>query len=436
MTVLLWFVLIVLLVLVGVCGFVLVLHQRMQKSQGELQNDSISNRSSLDSVKTEIAHVKSGQAELQESVKSVETAFHVAEKRMSEVASELRLVREQQHSLASLSLQRLPALHRSAFLEQVSFEEFFEPQGMVIDMENPSPKDRAWLTALLGSSNFTIKAFETVKTFTERYGAFGPELIESLKSGSGKLMESAEGARWTVMENGRILGHGVMRNSPTLAHGAASVFSSVTMAAYILVAYDTQKQIRSVNELLTTLNDDVLWSRQARLEAIYESLRRVSQSAFTEDRGTVLHLIRDLHEIRSYLRRKIRAEVRRIKEPGFWRSLLQEAKSERERDAHFNHYRAQLEQAHRSFQLEAFAVSILNDPKLDISFIRSVQEEGSRLDQMHSIIEVSWLGEGGSREEQTQPAILTDVQELSALYAGSLSDARAIVIGLQQEVDA
>lgn len=436
MTGLIWVVLVVLVLLLVVCGYGLVLLQRMQKSQGELQNDTTANRSALDSLKAEIAHLKSGQAELHELVKGVETASQVADERLTAVVSDLSHVREEQHSLASASLQGLPALHRSDFLEQVSFEEFFEPKGIVIDMENPSPKDRAWLTALLGSSNYTIKAFETVKTFTERYGEFPPELMESLKSGSGKLMESAEGARWTVMENGRILGHGVMRNSPTLAHGAASVFSSVTMAAYILVAYDTQKQLRSVNELLTSLNDDVLWSRQARLEAIYESLRRVSQSAFAEDRGTVLHLIKELHEIRSYLRRKIRAEVRRIKQPGFWRSLFQEAKSERERDAHFNHYRAELEQTHRIFQLEAFAVSILNDPNLDLSFIRSIQEEGGRLDRMHSEIESSWLGEGGFRDEQEQPAILADVQELSSLYAGSLWDALAVVIGLQEEVDA
>ena len=93
-------------------------------------------------------------------------------------------------------------------------------------------------------------------------------------------MESAEGARWTVMENGRILGHGIIRNGPTLAHGAASIFSSVTMAAYVLVAHDTQKQLHRMNALLVALNDDVLWGRQAKLEAIYESLSEKLSNLF------------------------------------------------------------------------------------------------------------------------------------------------------------
>lgn len=96
-------------------------------------------------------------------------------------------------------------------------------------------------------------------------------------------MESTEGARWVVSENGKIIGQGVIRIGPTLAHGATSIFSSVTAAAFILVAHDTKKQLRRMNAVLSKLIYADVRSRQAKLEANYESLRRVSQSAFSQD---------------------------------------------------------------------------------------------------------------------------------------------------------
>jgi hypothetical protein len=289
---------------------------------------------------------------------------------------------------------------------------------------------------LLGSSEFAIKVFDSVKTLTERYGEFSPELTKKLASGAAKLMESTEGARWVVTENGKIIGQGVMRTGATLAHGAASIFSSVTLAAHILVARDTQKQLKSMNAVLRSLGDEAVWLRQSKLESTYESLRRVSQSGFALDRGTVLHLIKELHELRSFLRRKILAETPHIEEPGMLKGFFQRGKTEEARRKFFDKFRIELLQAHQVFRLEAFAVSLLNDSKMENAFVRAVEEEAERLELMHDAMEKSWLGDREQRVEEARPAILDEVFDLARLYNRGLSDARTIVIQQNEEVHA
>lgn len=430
----------VLVVLTLLVGSGLVLLMTMLRRQRELQNDSISNRSTLNTLVTDLAHLRSGQMEGREAMKSLEAASKLADGRIGELVLEVGRIGDQQHALLAASSliesQFLPALRPSDFLAHVSFEEFFAPPDIVVDAEKPTAKDKAWLSWLLGSSEFGIKVFESVKTLTERYGEFSPELAEKLASGAAKLMESTEGARWVVVQSGKIIGHGVMRTGAILAHQAASVFSSITLAAYILVARDTQKQLKSMNAVLRSLADEALWLRQSKLESTYESLRRVSQSGFALDRGTVLHLIKELHELRSFLRRKILAETPHIQEPGLLKGFFQRGKTEEARRKFFDKFHIELLQAHQVFRLEAFAVSLLNDPKMEAAFVRAVEEEAARLELMHDAMEKSWLGDQKHREEEVRPAILAEVSDLARLYNRGLSDARTIVIEQEEEIHA
>jgi septal ring factor EnvC (AmiA/AmiB activator) len=388
---------------------------------------------SVSAFASDVADLKTNQASAITAIARTAAAGDAHTKHLAQVSKELSLVASHQRELSTaskeLGRQLLPDFRVTNFLAHVSFEEFFAPPELVVYPEELTSKDRAWLSGLLGSSQFALKVFDSVKTFTERYGEFRPELMEKLSSGAAKIMESSEGARWVVVENGKIIGQGVMRTGPTLAHGAASIFSSVTLAAYILVAWDTKKQLKSMNSVLETLSDEAQWLRQSRLEAIFESLRRVSQAGFALDRGTVLNLIKELHELRAFLRRKVVAESPNIQEPNWWQSVWDtwRGKKDEERRVFFDKYRIELLQAHQIFRLEAFAVSLLNDQRLERAFVQSVKEEAKRLDLMQQAMKQSWLGDKGHRRQEQPPAILAEVSELASLYHRSLSDAQLVV---------
>jgi hypothetical protein len=260
--------------------------------------------------------------------------------------------------------------------------------------------------------------------------------MKKLATGAAKVMESSEGARWVVTENGKIIGQGVMRNGATLTHGAASIFSSVTLAAYIVVARDTQKQLKFMNVAITSLANESVWLRQSKLESTYESLRRVSQSGFALDRGTVLDLLKELHELRAYIRRKILSETPNIQEPGKLRGFFLREKCEEERRTFFKTFEVELFQAHQIFRLEAFATSLLNDPMMETAFVRAVQEEATRLGLMHEAMQKSWVGDREQRQNEVEPTILAEVSGLAKLYNEGLSDARNIVIQHPEKINA
>lgn len=398
-----------------------------------LSTQVASAQESVSAFASDLADLKTSQTIATTAITRTAAAEEAHTNHLAQVSKDLSLLVFHQRELSSaskeLGRQLLPDFRVTDFLTHVSFEEFFAPPELLVYPEKPTPKDRAWLSGLLGSSQFAVKVFDSVKTFTERYGEFRPELMEKLSSGAAKVMESSEGARWVVVENGKIIGQGVMRTGPTLAHGAASIFSSVTLAAYILVAWDTKRQLKSMNSVLETLSDEAQWLRQSRLEAIYESLRRVSQAGFALDRGTVLNLIKELHELRAFLRRKVVAESPRIQEPSWWRSMWDawRGKTDEERRVFFDKYRVELLQAHQIFRLEAFGVSLLNDQRLELAFVESVEEEAKRLDLMQKAMKQSWLGDKGHQRQEQPPAILAEISELVSLYNRSLSDAQLVV---------
>lgn len=319
-----------------------------------------------------------------------------------------------------------PVIVRSDWLADVSYELYFSsPDDLDFGPDAIGPRERLWLQRLLGPAHMIVRGFETVREFTERYVEFSPDLVEKLRSGAATLMRSADGTRAIVTEGGQIIGHGVLRSGPSLAQGAASIYGSVVAAAYMIVARDVQKQLREMDQLLRTIVDAGLCARQARLEAVYESIRRISQAAYPEDRAVLLLLLTDLHELRASLRSEVRDLERKIVTPNALSGWMFSKRHDHALTETFNGFRSRLAQTDQILTLEAMTISMLSDPMMEGTFVRTVADEGRRMREMHSILSEAWDRERRGKNPEP-PELLNDLTELARLYEGASGGEQAL----------